>query len=162
MLYYLFSYFEQMHFPGARIFTYVTVRAVTAAILALIISIWFGNWFIKKMKEKNISETQRDAKTDPFNVKKTGVPTMGGIIIIVATLLPCLLVSKLHSIYMILMIISTLLLGAIGFADDYIKTFKKRKDGINGWVKIGGQVHGKGRHRLRLRQPDPGDHAGRG
>ena len=140
MLYYLFNYLEQIHFPGARIFTYVTVRAVTAAILALVISVWFGSWFIRKMKERRIEETQRDAKTDPFNVKKTGVPTMGGIIIILATLLPCLLVSKLHSIYMILMIITTLILGAIGFADDYIKTFKKRKDGVNGWVKIGGQV----------------------
>lgn len=140
MLYYLFSYLEQIHFPGARIFNYVTVRATTATILALVVSICFGKWFIKKMKEHHIEETQRDAKTDPFNVKKTGVPTMGGIIIIVATLLPCLFVSKLHSVYMILMITTTLLLGAIGFADDYIKTFKKNKEGINGWVKIGGQV----------------------
>ncbi|MBR4392328.1 MAG: phospho-N-acetylmuramoyl-pentapeptide-transferase [Bacteroidales bacterium] len=140
MLYYLFSYLEQINFPGARVFTYVSVRAVTAAIFALIVSIWFGKYFIRKMKQKHIEETQRDEKLDPFNVKKTGVPTMGGLIIIAATLIPCLLVSKLHSIYMILMIISTLILGAIGFADDYIKTFKKNKEGINGWVKIGGQV----------------------
>ena len=92
------------------------------------------------MKRRHIEETQRDEKEDPFNVNKTGVPTMGGIIIIAATLIPCLLISKLHNLYMVLMIITTLLLGAIGFADDYIKTFKKNKKGINGWVKIGGQV----------------------
>ena len=140
MLYYLFSYLDTIGFPGARMITYVTFRAVTAAILALIVSIWYGKYFIKRMKRKHIEETQRDEKLDPFNVKKTGVPTMGGIIIIAATLIPCLLVSKLHNIYMILMIITTLLLGAIGFADDYIKTFKKNKEGLNGWVKIAGQV----------------------
>ncbi len=140
MLYYLFSYLDTIGFPGARMITYVTFRAVTAAILALIVSVWFGNRFINRMKKKHIEETQRDEKTDPFNVSKTGVPTMGGIIIILATLIPCLLISKLHNIYMILMIVATLILGAIGFADDYIKTFKKNKEGINGWVKIGGQV----------------------
>ncbi|MBR6272854.1 MAG: phospho-N-acetylmuramoyl-pentapeptide-transferase, partial [Bacteroidales bacterium] len=108
--------------------------------IAIIVSVWFGKRFIQRMKSKHIEETQRDEKLDPFNVSKTGVPTMGGIIIIAATLIPCLLISKLHNIYMILMIITTLILGAIGFADDYIKTFKKNKEGINGWVKIGGQV----------------------
>ncbi len=140
MLYYLFSYLDTIGFPGARMINYVTFRAVTTAILALIVSVWFGNRFINRMKKKHIEETQRDEKTDPFNVSKTGVPTMGGIIIIIATLIPCLLISKLHNIYMILMIVATLILGAIGFADDYIKTFKKNKEGINGWVKIGGQV----------------------
>ena len=140
MLYYLFSYLDTINFPGARMITYVSFRAVVAAIIALIVSVWFGKNFIKRMKRKHIEETQRDEKLDPFNVSKTGVPTMGGIIIIVATLVPCLLVSKLHNVYMILMIITTLLLGAIGLADDYIKTFKKNKEGINGWVKIGGQV----------------------
>ena len=140
MLYYLFSYLDTIGFPGARMVNYVTFRAVSAAILALIVSIWYGNLFIKRMKRKHIEETQRDEKTDPFNVSKTGVPTMGGIIIIAATLIPCLLVSRLHNIYMILMIVATIILGAIGFADDYIKTFKKNKEGINGWVKIGGQV----------------------
>ena len=140
MLYYLFSYLQSIHFPGARVFTYVTFRAALAAIVAIIVSVWFGKRFIQRMKRKHIEETQRDEKLDPFNVSKTGVPTMGGIIIIAATLIPCLLVSKLHNIYMILMIVTTLILGAIGFADDYIKTFKKNKEGINGWVKIGGQV----------------------
>ena len=140
MLYYLFSYLDTIHFPGARMITYVTFRAVAAAIIALIVSIWFGKNFIRRMKRKHIEETQRDEKIDPFNVSKTGVPTMGGIIIIVATLVPCLLISKLHNVYMILMITTTLLLGAIGLADDYVKTFKKNKEGINGWIKIGGQV----------------------
>ena len=140
MLYYLFSYLDTIGFPGARMVNYVTFRAVSAAILALVVSVWYGNRFIKRMKRKHIEETQRDEKTDPFNVSKTGVPTMGGLIIIAATLIPCLLVSRLHNIYMILMIVATIILGAIGFADDYIKTFKKNKEGINGWVKIGGQV----------------------
>lgn len=140
MFYYLFSYLEKCNFPGAGVFTYVTFRTVMATILGLLISMLFGRYFIRKMKEKNIEETQRDEKLDPFNVSKKGVPTMGGIIIIVATLLPCLIISKLHNIYMILMIIATIILGAIGFADDYIKTFKKNKEGINGWVKIAGQV----------------------
>ena len=140
MLYYLFSYLDTIGFPGARMVNYVTFRAVSAAILALVVSVWYGNRFIKRMKRKHIEETQRDEKTDPFNVSKTGVPTMGGIIIIAATLIPCLLVSRLHNIYMILMIVATIILGAIGFADDFIKTFKKNKEGINGWLKIGGQV----------------------
>ena len=92
------------------------------------------------MKRHNISETQRDEKTDPFNVAKKGVPTMGGLIVIAAILVPCLLLGKLTNVYMILMLITTLLMGALGFADDYIKTFKKNKDGLNGWIKIAGQV----------------------
>ena len=92
------------------------------------------------MKRHNISETQRDEKTDPFNVGKKGVPTMGGLIVIAAILLPCLLLGKLTNVYMILMLVTTVLMGSLGFADDYIKTFKKNKDGLNGWVKIAGQV----------------------
>ena len=103
MLYYLFSYLETIHFPGARVFTYVTFRAAMAIILALIVSVWFGNFFIKLLKRKSIVETQRDAETDPYNTQKKGVPTMGGVIIITALLIPVLLVCKLHSIYTILM-----------------------------------------------------------
>ena len=120
--------------------TYISFRAITAGIIGLLVSIWFGNWFINYMKRHNISETQRDEKTDPFNVGKKGVPTMGGLIVIAAILIPCLLLGKLTNVYMILMLITTLLMGALGFADDYIKTFKKNKDGLNGWVKIAGQV----------------------
>ncbi|MBR2166592.1 MAG: phospho-N-acetylmuramoyl-pentapeptide-transferase [Paludibacteraceae bacterium] len=138
MLYSLFNHFNDV--LGARLFTYISFRAIIAGIIALCVSIWFGNWFINYMKRHNISETQRDAKLDPFNVAKKGVPTMGGLIVIAAILMPCLLVGKLTNVYMILMLVTTLILGALGFADDYIKTFKKNKEGINGWVKIAGQV----------------------
>ena len=140
MLYYLFNYLQKIHFPGAGVFNYVTFRAAAAIILALIISVWFGNWFIKLLKRKRIIETQRDEATDPYNTQKKGVPTMGGVIIIMAILIPVLLVCKLHSVYTILMIVTTLILGIIGFADDYIKTFKKKKDGLKPIVKLGGQV----------------------
>lgn len=120
--------------------TYISFRAIVAGMLALLVSVFFGKYFIRLMKRKHISETQRDEKTDPFNVGKKGVPTMGGIVIIVSILLPCLLIGKLSNIYMILMIITTLILGALGFADDYIKTFRHNKDGLNGWVKIAGQI----------------------
>ena len=140
MLYYLFHYLDKINFPGAGVFTYVTFRAAFAIILALIVSVWFGNAFIKFLKRKKIVETQRDEATDPYNTQKKGVPTMGGVIIIMAILIPTLLVCKLHSVYTILMIIATLLLGTIGFADDYVKTFKKNKDGIKPAVKLGGQI----------------------
>ena len=138
MFYSLFTYFNEL--PGARLMTYISFRAIIAGVLALLVSIFFGRYFINLMKRKHISETQRDEKTDPFNVGKKGVPTMGGIVIIVSILLPCLLIGKLSNVYMILMIITTLILGALGFADDYIKTFRHNKDGLNGWIKIAGQV----------------------
>lgn len=140
MLYYLFNYLSKCNFPGAGMFNYVTFRAAAAIILALIVSIWFGNFFINYLKRKKIVETQRDEKTDPYNTQKKGVPTMGGVIIIVSILVPCLLVGKIHSVYMVLMIVTTLLLGLLGFADDYIKTFRKKKDGLKPAVKLGGQV----------------------
>ncbi len=141
MLYYLFDYLDKaFDFPGAGMFQYISFRAVVAAILALIISIWFGKYFIALLKRRNISETQRDERLDPFNTQKKGVPTMGGLVVIVAILIPCLLMGKLDNIYLILMIITTLLLGTLGFVDDYIKTFRKNKDGLNGWWKIAGQV----------------------
>lgn len=121
-------------------FTYVTFRALFAIILSLVISIWFGKYFIKMLKKHQISETQRDESVDPFNTQKKGVPTMGGLIIITAILIPCLLIGKLKNVYMILMIVTTVLLGLVGFADDYIKTFKKNKEGLNGWYKVAAQV----------------------
>ena len=138
MLYELFSNLSQL--PGARLMTYISFRAIIAGVLALCISIWVGKWFIRLLRRKHISETQRDEKTDPFNVAKKGVPTMGGVIIIAAMLIPCLLVGKLTNVYMLLMLLTTVLLGALGFADDYIKTFRHNKDGLNGWIKIAGQV----------------------
>ena len=141
MLYYLFEYLENCcNFPGAGMFTYVTFRAIFAIILSLIISIWFGEYFIKWLKRRQISETQRDESIDPFNTQKKGVPTMGGIIIIVAIIVPCLLIGKIKNVYMILMLVTTVLLGIVGFADDYIKTFKKNKEGLNGWYKVAAQV----------------------
>lgn len=141
MLYYLFEYLDNCcDVPGAGMFTYVTFRAIFAIIVSLIVSIWFGKIFIKMLKKRQISETQRDESVDPFNTQKKGVPTMGGIIIIVSILVPCLLVGKLKNTYMILMIVTTLILGVIGFADDYIKTFKKNKEGLKGWYKVFGQV----------------------
>ena len=140
MLYYLFNYLDQHNFPGAGVFNYVTFRAAVAIILALVISVWFGNWFIKMLKRKKITETQRDESIDPYNTKKVGVPTMGGVIIIASILIPVLLICKLHSIYTILMIVTTLILGIIGFSDDYVKTFKHKKDGLKPIVKLGGQV----------------------
>ena len=140
MLYYLFHYLEQFDFPGARMFGYVSFRSLMAVILSLLISAIFGEYFINLLKRKQITETQRDASIDPFNVNKTGVPTMGGIIIIVAVLIPCLLLGKLHNIYMILMLITTVWLGTLGFLDDYIKVFRKDKEGLHGKFKIIGQV----------------------
>ena len=140
MLYYLFNYLDQHNFPGAGVFNYVTFRAAVAIIIALIIAVWFGNWFIKMLKRKQIVETQRDASIDPYNTKKIGVPTMGGVIIIMSILVPVLLVCKLHSVYTILMIVTTLILGVLGFADDYTKTFKHKKDGMKPIVKLGGQI----------------------
>ena len=140
MLYYLFEYLQKCDFPGAGMFTYVTFRAIFAIIASLVISIWFGEYFIKLLKRRQISETQRDESIDPFNTQKKGVPTMGGIIIITAILVPCLLIGKIKNVYMILMIITTVILGIVGFADDYIKTFKKNKEGLNGWYKVFAQV----------------------
>ena len=109
-------------------------------ILSLIISAWFGEKFIKYMKRRNISEVQRDASIDPFGVEKKGVPTMGGIIIIVAILLPVLLLGRMRNIYLILMIVTTVWLGFLGFLDDYIKIFRRNKEGLKGKYKIVGQV----------------------
>ena len=138
MIYELFNFFGSI--PGARLMTYISFRAIIAGVMGLCISIWVGRWFIQLLQRKNISETQRDESIDPFNVTKKGVPTMGGVVIIAAMLIPCLLMGKLRNIYMILMLITTIILGVIGFADDYIKTFRKNKEGLNGWIKIAGQI----------------------
>ncbi len=140
MLYHLFQYLEQFHLPGARMFGYVSFRSLMAIIIALLISTIFGEYFIKLLRKKQISETQRDASIDPFNVGKVGVPTMGGIIIIISIIIPCLLLGNLTNIYMLLMLITTLWLGTLGFLDDFIKVFKKDKEGLHGKFKIIGQV----------------------
>lgn len=141
MLYYLFRFLgDNYGVPGSGMWTYISFRSLLALMLALIISAWFGEYFIKWMKRHHISETQRDPKVDPFGIEKKGVPSMGGIIIIVSILVPTLLFGRLRNIYMILMILSTVWFGLIGFADDYIKIFKRKKDGLSGKYKVVGQV----------------------
>ncbi|MDR1544879.1 MAG: phospho-N-acetylmuramoyl-pentapeptide-transferase [Prevotellaceae bacterium] len=140
MLYYLFQWLDKLNFPGAGMFNYVSFRALLVTILALLISAIFGNAFINLLKCKRTFETQRDESLDKFGTAKEGVPSMGGVIIILAIVLPCLLVGKLHNTYLILMLITTFWLGAVGFADDYIKIFRKKKEGLNGKYKIVAQV----------------------
>ena len=136
----LYSLFENLTFPGARLMTYISFRAILAFVVALLFSVFVGDSFINLLKRRNISETQRDEKLDPFNVAKKGVPTMGGVVIIASLLVAVLLLGNLKNIYIILMLATTLILGALGFADDYIKTFRHNKDGLNGWIKIAGQL----------------------
>ena len=140
MLYYLFRFLEQFNIPGAHIWSYISFRSLLALIMSLLISAWFGEHFIKWMKRRNISETARDPSIDPFGIEKKGVPTMGGIIIIVSILIPVLLLGRMRNIYLILMVITTVWLGFLGFMDDYIKIFKKNKEGLKGIYKIIGQV----------------------
>jgi len=140
MLYYLFRFLNQYDIPGAHVWSYISFRALLTLILSLLISAWFGERFIKFMKRRNIAETARDADIDPFGVEKKGVPTMGGIIIIVSILIPVLLLGRMRNIYLILMIVTTVWLGFLGFLDDYIKIFRRNKDGLKGKYKIVGQV----------------------
>ncbi len=140
MLYYLFRFLEQFGISGARIWGYISFRALLALILSLVISAWFGERFIKFLKKKQITETARDKNIDPFGTKKIGVPSMGGIIIIVSILIPVLLLGRLRNVYLILMIITTVWLGFLGGMDDFIKIFRKNKEGLKGKYKIVGQV----------------------
>ena len=140
MLYYLFRFLENYHIPGAHLWSYISFRALLALILSLVISAWFGEHFIKRMKRRKLFETERDPSIDPFGVEKKGVPTMGGIIIIVSLLVPVLLLGRMRNVYLILMVITTVWLGFLGFMDDYIKIFRKNKEGLKGKYKIIGQV----------------------
>jgi phospho-N-acetylmuramoyl-pentapeptide-transferase len=140
MLYYIFRFLEQFGIPGAHVWSYISFRSLLALIISLLVSAWFGEYFIKWMKRRNISETARDVNIDPFGVEKKGVPTMGGIIIIVSILVPVLLLGRMRNIYLLLMIGTTVWLGFLGFMDDYIKIFRKNKEGLKGLYKIVGQV----------------------
>ena len=140
MLYYFFRFLEQFDIPGSHMWSYISFRALLTLILALLISAWFGERFIKWMKRRKIFETERDPSIDPFGVEKKGVPTMGGIIIIVSILIPVLLLCRIRNIYIILMIVTTIWLGFLGFLDDYIKIFRHNKEGLKGKYKIVGQV----------------------
>ena len=140
MLYYLFRFLEQFGVPGAHLWSYISFRSLLALIFALGVSAWFGEYFIKYMRRKKIYETERDPAIDPFGVEKKGVPTMGGIIIIVAILVPVILFARIRNTYIILMLMTTVWLGFLGFMDDYIKIFRRNKDGLKGRYKIVGQV----------------------
>jgi phospho-N-acetylmuramoyl-pentapeptide-transferase len=140
MLYYFFRFLEQFNIPGSHMWSYISFRSLLALILSLLISAWFGEYFIKWMKRRKIFETERDPAIDPFGVEKKGVPTMGGIIIIVSILVPILLFGRLRNIYLLLMIVTTVWLGFLGFLDDYIKIFRRNKEGLKGKYKIVGQV----------------------
>ena len=140
MLYYLFRFLEQFGISGAHIWGYISFSSLLPLILSLVISAWFGEKFIKYLKRKQITEVQRDASIDPFGVQKIGVPSMGGIIIIVAILVPVLLLGRLRNIYLILMVITTVWLGFLGGMDDFIKIFRHNKEGLKGKYKIVGQV----------------------
>jgi len=140
MLYYLFRILEQYGISGSHLWGYISFRALLALILSLVISAWFGEKFIAFLKQKQITETQRDINIDPFGVKKIGVPSMGGIIIIVAILIPVLLLGRLRNVYLLLMIVTTIWLGFLGGMDDFIKIFRRNKQGLKGKYKIIGQI----------------------
>ena len=140
MLYYIFRFFEQFDIPGSHMWHYISFRSLAALILSLIISAWFGEKFIVYMKKKHITEKQRDASIDPFGEKKKNVPSMGGIIILISILIPTLLFGRMRNIYLLLMIVTTLWLGFLGFLDDYIKIFKNNKDGLKPKFKLVGQI----------------------
>ncbi len=139
MLYYLFDYLDKIDFPGAGIFQYVSFRSSMAVIFALLISTIIGRKIIDMLQMKQVGEVIRDLGVEG-QMSKKGTPTMGGIIIIISILLPVLLFARLDNIYIILMIITTIWLGIVGFVDDYIKVFKKNKEGLSGKAKIVGQV----------------------
>lgn len=139
MLYYLFQYLDKLNFPGAGMFQYVSFRAALAAVLSLLFSIIVGSKIISRLQKMQIGETIRDLDLEG-QYSKQGTPTMGGVIIIFSILFSILLFGKLSNIYIILMIVSTIWLGVLGFADDYIKIFKKDKEGLKGKFKVIAQV----------------------
>jgi phospho-N-acetylmuramoyl-pentapeptide-transferase len=139
MLYYLFEYLNQLDIPGAGVFQYISFRAGMAAFFSLLITISFGKKLINYLRRKQVGEDIRDLGLEG-QLSKKGTPTMGGLIIIAAILIPTLLLAKLDNVYVILLMITTVWLGLIGFLDDYIKVFKKDKKGLAGKFKIIGQV----------------------
>jgi phospho-N-acetylmuramoyl-pentapeptide-transferase len=140
MFYYLFNFLDkQFDFPGAGVFQYISFRAAMALIVSLLISMVFGKRIINILHKKQVGETVRDLGLHG-QLEKKGTPTMGGLIILSAIVIPTLLFAKLHNVYIILMLVSTVWLGAIGFVDDYIKVFKKDKQGLHGKFKVLGQI----------------------
>ncbi|MBQ4344754.1 MAG: phospho-N-acetylmuramoyl-pentapeptide-transferase [Muribaculaceae bacterium] len=139
MLYYLFDFLKEIDFPGAHLMDYITFRSGAALVLSIFIAIFIGRRIIDRLQKMQVGEIVRNLGLEG-QMNKTGTPTMGGIIIIIAILIPCLLLGNLTNIYMILMIVSTIWLGTIGFLDDYKKIAKKNKEGLKGKFKIVGQV----------------------
>lgn len=140
MLYYLFEYLHKvLNVPGTGVFQYITFRSALALILSLLISTIFGKRIINFLRNQQVGETVRELGL-AGQTQKAGTPTMGGLIIIIATLIPVILLTKLNNIYIILLIVTTLWMGTIGFIDDYIKIFKKDKEGLKGIFKVIGQV----------------------
>ena len=139
MLYYLFEHLQSLNFPGAGAFSYITTRSAAAFITALLFSILFGKKIIHLLQKKQIGEIVRDLGLEG-QMQKKGTPTMGGVMIIAAILIPVILFAKLSNVYIMLMLFTTVWFGILGFADDYIKVFKKNKEGMPGKVKIIGQV----------------------
>ena len=140
MLYYLFEYLDKtLNIPGTGVFQYITFRSALAVILSLMISTIFGKRIIGFLRNQQVGETVRELGLEGQN-EKAGTPTMGGLIIIIATLIPVFLFTKLNNIYIILLVVTTLWMGTIGFIDDYIKIFKKDKQGLKGIFKVIGQV----------------------
>lgn len=140
MLYYLFQYLEGLFkIPGAGVFQYITFRSGMAMIVSLLLSIIYGKRIISRLRKMQIGETVRELGLEGQK-EKSGTPTMGGVIIIIATLIPVLLFAKLENTYVLLLILTMVWMGAIGFLDDYIKVFKKDKDGLQGRFKVVGQI----------------------
>ncbi len=139
MLYYLFEYLQESGVPGAGLFQYISFRAAMAIMVSLLISMVFGGRIINMIRAKQVGESVRDLGLEG-QIQKAGTPTMGGLIILASILIPTLLFAKLDNIYVILLLVSTVWLGAIGFIDDYIKVFKKNKEGLKGKFKIVGQI----------------------
>lgn len=140
MLYYLFDYLDKtLNVPGTGVFQYISFRAAMALITSLVIALFFGKRIIRMLQRKQVGETIRDLGLEG-QLTKQGTPTMGGLIILLCILVPTLLFAKLHNIYVIILLLSTVWLGLIGFLDDYIKVFKKDKQGLKGTFKIIGQV----------------------
>jgi len=139
MLYYLFNYLESINFPGARLFTFISFRSAAAVITSLIISLLIGKKIILFLQKKQVGEVVRDLGLEG-QYRKQGTPSMGGVIILASIIIPVLLFAKLGNVYIILMLVTTFWLGLIGFLDDYIKIFRKNKEGLAGRFKIAGQI----------------------
>lgn len=139
MLYYLFEYLEKINFPGAGVFHYISFRATMATIFSLLIVMYFGKSLIKILQKLQVGESIRDLGLEG-QMEKKGTPTMGGLIILAGIIFPTLLFARLENVYVIVLLVSTIALGAIGFLDDYIKIFRNNKEGLAGKFKIIGQV----------------------